>query len=178
MQKTVLTFGFIAGAILAAVMLATMPFQDRIGYGWGMVIGYTGMVAAFLMVYFGVRSYRDGAGGGQVGFGRALLLGGLIALVASLCYVATWEVIFYQTMPDFGDQYAAHVLQKAREAGASEAQLAAKTRELAEFQRLYRNPLYNAAMTLIEPLPVGLVFALVTAGVLGRRRKAAETLAA
>ena len=178
MQKTVLTFGLIAGAILSAVMLATMPFQDKIGYGWGMVIGYTSMVAAFLMVYFGVRSYRDRTSGGHVGFGRALLLGALIALVASLCYVATWEVIFYKTMPDFGDQYAAHVLQKAREAGASEAQLAAKTKELAEFQTLYRNPLYNIAMTLIEPLPMGLVFALVTAGVLGRRRRAEGVAAA
>jgi hypothetical protein len=178
MQKTVLTFGLTAGAILAAVMIATLPFQDRIGYGLGMVVGYSSMVAAFLMVYFGVRSYRDRNGAGHIGFGRALLLGALIALVASLCYVATWEVIFYQTMPDFGDQYAAHVLQKARESGASEAQLAAKTKELAEFQALYRNPLYNAAMTLIEPLPVGLVFALVTAGVLGRRRPVAGTAAA
>lgn len=177
MQKTVLRFGLIAGAILAAVMLATMPFQSRLGYGLSMVVGYTSMVAAFLMVYFGVRSYRDRDGGGHIGFGRALLLGALIALVASLCYVATWEVIFYQTMPDFGDQYVAHELQKAREAGASEAQIAAKAKGLAEFQRLYRNPLYNAAMTLIEPLPVGLVFALVTAGVLGRRRKAQAALA-
>jgi hypothetical protein len=178
MQKTVLKFGLIAGAILVAVMLATMPFQSQLGYGLSMVVGYSSMVAAFLMVYFGVRSYRDRDGGGHIGFGRALVLGALIALVASLCYVAAWEVIFYKTMPDFGDEYAAHVLQKARDAGASEAKLAAKAKELAEFQKLYRNPLYNAAMTLIEPLPVGLVFALVTAGVLGRRRKVAEVVAA
>lgn len=172
MQKTVLTFGFIAGAILSAVMLATVPFQDRIGSGLGMVIGYTSMVAAFLMVYFGVRSYRDQVAGGDLGFGRAFMVGLLIALLASLCYVVTWEVIYYQFMPDFADKYAAQVMQKAREAGASEAQLAAKAKAMAEFQAMYRNPLYNAAMTLIEPLPVGLVFALVTAGVLGRRRAA------
>jgi branched-subunit amino acid transport protein len=30
----------------------------------------------------------------------------------------------------------------------------------------------NVAITFLEPLPVGVVFALVTAGVLGRRRRA------
>ena len=30
-----------------------------------MLIGYTGMVLAFLMVYFGVRSYRDNVAGGR-----------------------------------------------------------------------------------------------------------------
>jgi hypothetical protein len=44
--------------------------------------------------------------------------------------------------------------------------------ELAEFAELYRNPAINAAITFLEPLPVGLVMALVTAGVLGRRRRA------
>jgi hypothetical protein len=37
--------------------------------------------------------------------------------------------------------------------------------------RMYRNPAYNAAMTLLEPLPVGLVIALVSAGVLSRKRR-------
>jgi hypothetical protein len=38
------------------------------------------------------------------------------------------------------------------------------------FAELYKNPFFNAAMTLIEPLPVGLVIALVSAAVLRRRR--------
>lgn len=170
MRKFVLTFGLIAGAILSAIMLLTVPFQDRIGGEAGMVIGYASMVAAFLMVWFGVRAYREQAGG-HLGFGRAFLAGLLITLVASACYVATWEVVYYKFMPDFGDKYAASVMKKARESGASEAQLAAKQKEMDEFSAMYRNPLYNAAMTLIEPLPVGLVFTLVTAGVLGRRRR-------
>ena len=54
-----------------------------------MFIGYTGMVLAFLMVYFGVRSYRDNVAGGQIGFGRAFVVGLAITFVASACYVAT-----------------------------------------------------------------------------------------
>jgi len=171
MRKIVLVFGLIAGAILSAMMLVTLPFQDRIGFERGAVIGYTTMVLAFLMIYFGVRSYRDNVAGGSVGFVRAFVVGLLITAVASVCYVATWEVIYYRLAPDFADKYAAYVVDKARKAGASEAQIAEQAREMADFKEMYRNPLANVALTFLEPLPVGLLFTLVTAAVLGRRRR-------
>src|SRR5687768_13089385 len=93
MKKTVLTFGLIAGAILSAMMLITLPFHDAIGWERGEIVGYTSMVLAFLLVFFGVRSYRDNVGGGRVGFGRAFAVGSLIAVVASLCYVVTWQLV-------------------------------------------------------------------------------------
>jgi hypothetical protein len=126
-------------------------------------------------VFFGVRSYRATLSGGTVTFGRALLVGVLIVAVATACYVATWEFIYYKFAPDFADKYAAHVLEKARAAGATEAQLAERTRELTEFKEMYRNPLVNIALTVLEPLPVGLVFSLVAAGVLSRKRRAGES---
>src|SRR5436309_158052 len=81
MKKTILTFGFIAGAILAATMLATVPFMEKIGDRSAMLIGYTSMVLAFLLVYFGVRSYRENLGGGAITFGRALRVGISIAAI-------------------------------------------------------------------------------------------------
>jgi hypothetical protein len=64
MRRIVLTYGLIAGGILSAMLLLTLPFQDEIGFDRGVILGYTTMVLAFLMVYFGVRSYRDGLAGG------------------------------------------------------------------------------------------------------------------
>lgn len=171
MRKIVLTFGFIGGAILSVLMVLTVPFMDQIGFDHGAVIGYTTMVAAFLMVFFGIRSYRDNVAGGRVSFGRAFGVGLLITLIASACYVATWQVVYYKFMPDFTDKYAAHEVDKARRSGASEAQLATTAREMAEFKELYKNPLVNIAFTLLEPLPVGLLFTLVSAGVLSRKRR-------
>ena len=170
MQKIVLTFGLIAGALLSVMMLATLPFLDRIGFDRGAVIGYTTMVIAFLMVFFGVRSYRDNVAGGSVSFGRAFKVGLLITLVASVCYVATWQVVYYRITPDFLDKYAAYAVEKTRKSGATEAQVTAQVKEMDEFKELYKNPLVNIALTLLEPLPVGLVFTLVTAGVLSRKR--------
>jgi hypothetical protein len=40
--------------------------------------------------------------------------GVLIAAIASLCYVATWEVIYYKFMPDFYTKYGQSVVDQAR----------------------------------------------------------------
>jgi hypothetical protein len=174
MKKIVLTFGLLSGAILSIMMLATMPFMEEIGFDRGAVIGYTTMVLAFLLIYFGIRSYRDNVAGGAVSFARAFTVGALIVAVASVCYVATWQVVFHRFVPDFPERYAEHVLEKERASGASEAALEEKRAEMAEFAALYRKPLFNVAMTFLEPLPVGLVIALVSAGVLSRRRRENE----
>jgi hypothetical protein len=170
MRKIVLTFGLLAGAVLSAMMLLTLPFMDRIGFDRGQVIGYTTMVLAFLFVFFGVRAYRENTGG-PLSFGRAFGVGALIVAVASLCYVATWQLIYYKLAPDFGEKYAAHMIEKERAAGASEAEIQEKTAKYAKFQEMYSNPLINVAITFLEPLPVGLIFALVSAGILRTARK-------
>ncbi|MGQ0641588.1 MAG: DUF4199 domain-containing protein [Gemmatimonadaceae bacterium] len=178
MKKTVLTFGLISGAIISAMMLAVLPFQDQIGFDRGEIIGYTSLVVAFLLIFFGVRSYRDNVAGGTLRFGRAFAVGALIAGVASICYVATWQVIYYKLAPDFVQKYQSHVVEKERASGATEEAIARKKAEMDKFAALYRNPVINAAITFIEPLPVGLIIAVVSAGVLSRRRHSAEGEAA
>lgn len=171
MKKIVWTFGLISGVLLSAMMAATLPFQGEKGFDHSLVLGYTTMVLSFLLIYFGVRSYRENVGRGTIGFGRAFAVGSLIGVVASVCYVATWEVMYFKFMPDFMTTYDAHELEKARAAGASEAALAQKKAELDKFEKMYQNPAINAAFTILEPLPVALVIALVSAGTLSRRKR-------
>lgn len=170
MTRIVLTFGLIAGGILSAMMLVSWRFIEQLGLDRSAVVGYTTMVLAFLLVFFGVRSYRDQVAGGSIDFGRAFRVGLLISLVASACYVATWEFVYYRMAPDFGERYAAMVIERARASGATQAELDATAREMARFQEMYRNPLVNVAYTFLEPLPVALVMSLVSAGILRRRR--------
>lgn len=175
MKKIVLTFGLIAGAIMSVMLASTVPFADQIGFDKGAIIGYTSMVLAFLMVYFGVRTYRDNVAGGTITFGRAFLVGLLITFVASACYVATWQVVYHRFMPDSGQKYVAHALEKAKKEGASAEKLAAMKTEMDEFLVLYQNPLFNVAVTFLEPLPVGIVFTLGSAWFVSRRRKSSST---
>jgi hypothetical protein len=99
-------------------------------------------------------------------------VGLMITAVASVCYVATWELIYYEFAPDFGKKYAAYSVEKAQKSGATDAQIAEKTKQMTEFKEMYKNPLVNIALTFLEPLPVGILLTLVTAGVLSRKRRA------
>jgi hypothetical protein len=172
MRKIVLKFGLISGVLCSTMMLITIPFEDKIGYGHSLIVGYTTIVASFLLVYFGIRSYRNNVGGGKISFGRAFAVGISITLITCVFYVVTWEVMYFFFMPDFMVKYSAYVIQKARAAGASEAAIQAKTLELQKSTAAYNNPLVNVAMTFIEPFPVGLLITLISAAVLRRKGEA------
>jgi uncharacterized protein DUF4199 len=178
MKKTIVTFGLLSGAVSSVMMLLTLPFLDRIGFDRGEIIGYTSMVLAFLFVFFGVRSYRDNVGGGTLTFGRGLTVGLLITLVSCACYVITWEIIYFKLAPDFVDKYSAYVIDHARAAGASPQALEEKARQMEEFKQMYNRPLVNAAITFLEPLPIGLLLTLISAGVLRRRQSGSAVNAA
>jgi hypothetical protein len=175
MKRTVWTFGLISGGILSAMMLLTMPFSDSIGYNKALIVGYTTMVLAFLLIFFGVRSYRDNVGGGSIGFGRAMAVGSLITLITCLCYVATWELVFFKLAPNYAAKFHTAAVEKAKADSGSPEELQKKLADVERFTRLYQNPVFNAAATFLEPLPVGLVLALLSAGVLSRKRRGAES---
>jgi hypothetical protein len=167
MKKTILRFGLISGLLSSLMMLATVPFEDQIGFtNKGYIVGYTTIVLSFLLVFFGIRSYRENAGGGQITFGKAFAVGISIALITCVCYVITWEVLYFTVMHDFMDKYSAYVLAKAQASGASPAVLQAQTQQLKKTKEMYENPLFNAAMTFLEPFPVGLVITLISAAAL------------
>jgi len=166
MRKIVITFGLISGAILVAMMLATMPFIDKIGFDKGLVIGYTTMVGAFLLVFFGIRSYRDNVLDGRITFGKAFAVGILITLIACVCYVVAWEILYFNFMPDFLDKYAQHMIEKAKAAGDSQQMIDAQIQEMKNFKTMYDNPFINAAFTFIEPFPVGLIITLISSAIL------------
>jgi hypothetical protein len=171
MKKTVVTFGLLSGVVSALLMLLTVPFMDRIGFDHGEIVGYTGILMSFLLVFFGVRSYRENVGGGAVSFGRAFTVGILITLVSCVFYVATWELVYFKLSPGFADKYSAYAIEKAKASGASQEKLDETARQMAELKKMLDRPLVNAAMTFVEPFPVGLIVTLVSAGVLKKKAK-------
>jgi TM2 domain-containing membrane protein YozV len=172
MKKTVLTFGLISGAVLSVMMTITVAFAEKIGFDQSVIIGYTTMVLAFLLVFFGIRSYRDTIGQGRISFLRALSVGLLIMAIACICYVVTWEIVYFNFMPDFIDKYSIHATQDLRNSGKPPAQIEQEIQEMNRMMTLYKNNfLVNIAFTLVEPLPVGLIMAFISALILRRGRK-------
>jgi len=172
MKRIVLIFGLISGALMALFMFAYLPFMEKIG-DKGAYVGYTSMVLAFILVFFGIRSYRENVGGGTISFGRAFAVGILIAIISSVCYVIAWEILYHYFIPDFIDKYAARVIEQARASGASAQAIQAKQQEMQQFKQLYSNPFFNVAMTFIEPFPVGLIITVISAAILRKKRTTA-----
>jgi len=175
MKRTVLTFGLISGVIISVLMLATLPFAHQIGFSRALIVGYTNMVLSFLLVFFGIRSYRENVGNGRISFGRAFSVGLLIMLISCAFYVITWEFMYFFLMPNFLNEYSAHMVENMRASGASAEQISQQVEQMKQFEVLYSNPLINAAFTLLEPLPVGLVMTLISALIL-RKREPKESL--
>ena len=170
MKRIVIIFGVISGVISSALMFLTLPLMHTgaINFSNGYILGYTSIVLSFVLVFFGIRSYRENAGG-TITFGRGFSVGILITLISCVFYVASWEFIYFNIMPDFADKYAAHAISDMRQKGATDAAIAAKKVEMEKMKTMLDNPLLNAAMTFIEPFPVGLIVTLVSAAILRRR---------
>src|SRR5216683_1773957 len=125
MKKTVLTFGLISGLIISVLMGGSLLLADKIGSGHSMALGYTTMVASFLLIYFGI----------------------LITLIATVCYVAMWEVLYFNFMPHFMDSYFAAQIHKVQSSGLDPATTAAQVAAIQHSQQLYQNPFVNMAYT-------------------------------
>ncbi len=169
MKKIIVTFGVISGAISSLMMVGTVPIRHMIGFDKSIVIGYTSIVLSFLMVYFGIRSYRDNLGHGQITFLKAFAVGISITVLSCLCYVVTWEVMYYTVFPDFWYKYGAYLVEKLQASGASPAAVQAKLQQVTKYRELYKNPFFNAALTFIDPFRIGLVITLISAAVLRRK---------
>src|SRR5580704_4037939 len=147
MKKTVLTFGLISGLIISVLMGGSLLLADKIGPGHSMALGYTIMVASFLLIYCGI----------------------LITLITTVCYVAMWEVLYFNFMPHFMDSYFAAQIHKVQSSGLDPATTAAQVAAIQRSQQLYQNPFVNMAYTVMEPLPVGLIITLISAAILRRK---------
>ncbi|HSS50972.1 MAG TPA: DUF4199 domain-containing protein [Thermoanaerobaculia bacterium] len=171
MQRIVLRFGLASGAILVAISSVILPLCMRgvIDFDHNEVIGYSVMVLSFLLVFFGVRSYRENVAGGAIGFGKAVQVGLLITLITCAMYVIAWEIVYFKFFPNFLDLYSAHVIAKMRSTGASEAAIRETTAKMADLAKHYSNPLFNSAITFMEVFPVGLIMTLVSAAILRRK---------
>jgi hypothetical protein len=172
MRTIVLKYGVLAGVVLVGVLAGMLALVNNGQMDRAELVGYSSMVVAYLLVFFGIRSYRDSEGGGSITFGKAFKVGILITLVASAMYVAAWEVYFFNFDHGFTEKYTAAVIEKLRESGASAEAIGAEEERMAAFAKMYQNPFVNSGMTFLEVFPVGLVMTLVSAAILRRRPNA------
>ncbi len=171
MRKIVLVYGLIAAAIFAITMFGAFPFwkNGTLTFDNGEYVGYTSMIIALSLVFFGVKSFRDNHLNGSIKFGKAFQVGLLISVVASLGYAISWEFYFNLIAPDFMDAYAAFSIDKAKSSGVGEAQIQKLMADMDSAKEMYKNPFLRFGMTLTEVFPVGILISLISAGLLRKK---------
>ncbi|MDP3868315.1 DUF4199 domain-containing protein [Phenylobacterium sp.] len=164
MTRTILTYGLIAGLVAITGILGTIWMSDDShGNVW---LGYLVMLVALSSILVAVKQYRDNVLGGVIKFRTAFLLGLGIAVVAALAYAAVWEVYLALTGYRFMPEMVAQTLAAKRAEGVTGEAYAKLASDMAAMAKAYENPLYRLPMTAVEILPVGLLVALVSAGLL------------
>ncbi|HEY2848000.1 MAG TPA: DUF4199 domain-containing protein [Pyrinomonadaceae bacterium] len=171
MTKIVLTFGLISGVVVTILMWLMLTMmkagavnEDHSSELWG----YATMVIALSLVFFGVKSYRD-KNGGKISFLKGLQVGILISLISAVCYGVSWEVYYRTSGGNFMAEYTIHYIERMKQSGASDAEVAQTQADMDKFGELYKNFFVRFGMTLVEILPVGIIVTLLSAALLRRR---------
>jgi Protein of unknown function (DUF4199) len=169
MKKTIIKYGLISGGIAIICPLMMTLVLKSSGFDNTVYVGYSLIILTMSVIFFGIKAFRDNENEGKVTFTKGLLIGLGIALIASVCYSLSWMIIYYNFIPNFMEDYAAFSIKKLKESGASEAELSKNLAELQQFKDIYKTPLGVFAVTLIEPFPVGVLGALVSAFILKKK---------
>jgi hypothetical protein len=171
MKKIILVYGLIAGTIVGAMLMITMPLYENgvLKIDNGEWLGYTTMVVALSLVFFGVKSYRDHHLKGSITFVNGLKVGLLITLVASILYIASWEFTYRTMKGDIIQLMSDKSHEKMKAKGASPEEMMEAKKKMDDFAVMYRNPIIRWAFTFIEIAPVGILISLISAGLLRKK---------
>ncbi len=153
MKPIIFLYGALAGTVIISTSILTIALAGETHLAGAQWLGYLVMIVALSLIFVGIKRYRDQELGGVIRFGTGVLLGLGITLVASVIYVAAWEVYLAMTDYAFIDDYAQSMLS---------------SEEAADAARRYANPAFRLPVTFLEIFPVGLLVTLASAGLLKR----------
>lgn len=164
-----LVYGGLAGFIIVALSIAAV-LSGLLGHSSSPLFGYLVMLAGLTMIFVGVKRFRDVEMGGVIKFGRALLVGLAIGLVAAIIYAAAFELYVALSGFDLTEWFSEIRQREMTAEGSGAAAIQAELAELREFGETYRNPLVRIPFHFLEIGPAVIVIALASAAILRNPR--------
>lgn len=165
MRRLMLIYGALAGGLVigTSILALTVFGSEHVGTEW---LGYLVMLLALSLIFVGIKRYRDEELGGVIHFRTACALGLGITVVASLIYVAAWELNLALNDYEFIEAYTDSRVAELEAEGMAVAELQAEIEEMTRLRERYANPLVRLPITFMEIFPVGLLITLASAGLL------------
>jgi hypothetical protein len=168
MHKTAIRHGLIIALILILLVgILYFVFSSQTLFDLGEVFGYTTMVIAMLMVYFGIKRYRDKELNGQITFGQAFGMGVYIAVIGSFLY-GIFEGIFYE-VTDFKVVYMDFYVEKINNSGQSPEVIQQQLQEMQQQFAMWDSPFMMGLLMFLTVFIIGVIIALASAAILRKK---------
>jgi len=169
MKRTILRFGLYSAITTCILSFLIWALVDVVDNTTGEIIGYSSMVVSLIFVYFGIKHFRDKENNGFVSFGKALLIGVLISLMAALAF-GILDIIYVKYInPDFMTDYYDGMLKQAQSLPAEEFEI--RKTELESEKEMFSNPFMHFFFMSMMVFVIGFIISLLSALILQRKTK-------
>ncbi|HPF10460.1 MAG TPA: DUF4199 domain-containing protein [Flavobacteriaceae bacterium] len=170
MRKTVLRYGIYGLLTSAMLFLIAFLFLKELDYGLQEVLGYLSMFIALSFIFFGIKHYRDQENNGAVSFGKALLIGLLIAVLTGIG-VAIVDYIYTTVInPDFASEYLTKSLETMKASMPIE-EFERQKALLEQQMKDFGGSGFMAFIMFVTVVVIGFIISLISAFILQRKPK-------
>lgn len=172
MIKYILKFGLFASLTLLAFAFISFLCVENLGMTVSMIFGFAGMILAFAFIFIAVRSYRNNELNGQISFGQAFLMGLGITFIVSTVWVLSWMLTYNPDTSTFMEDYIANTISVMEQSGQSQEVIDATVAKMElEAEKYNSSATTRVWNTYLEILPIGILFSLLAALFLFKRKK-------
>lgn len=165
MKNTVLKFGALAGSLLVVLMIVPTFFYDMKNtamYRLSEIIGYISMLLSLCVIFVGMRKYRAQSGD-VMSFGKGLLVGTGIAVVAGIIFGIASAITYAYIHPEFMATYFEYSVNQVKQSGLPPEEIAAKIKEMEAQKAFFTNPWMGGVVMFFTVAPMGFVIAVISA---------------
>lgn len=169
MKSTLLRYGGYAFLTAMILFFISLYFFGDMDYGTQEVLGYLSIILSLLFIFPGIRHFRDKENNGSISFGKAFLIGLLIAVFAGIGF-AFIDYLFTSVInPDFLQEYMAHQLAELEKTLPSE-EFETQKAMLQQQMDAYGSSGFMAFIMFATVVLIGVVISLVSALILQRKK--------
>ncbi len=168
MQKTVLTFGALAGLV---IIIYTYGFLMILGDFGRMTpkdlemaewLGYVRYLVLLLGIVMAMIQYRRDSAG-PISYGAAFKVGLMVALVTAVC-VGLMESIYIAFInPDFFEQYRRLMMESLQARNASATEIREAQEQFETLLPFMQHPVATGLFYFVETTVIGTILALIGA---------------
>lgn len=171
MKNIIIRYSLIIGIILSMFgILSIMFLTPQSDLSTLEFIGNTVMFLTIgIVMFFGIKQYRDIEAGGKITYGNVLIKGILATLIGSVLYSLTFTV--YSTLNEvkYADIIMEMTVLEMQEEGLSDEEISLIIEKFEDFRPYYEMPIVKFFITVLEPLFPGLLASLILGFILKRK---------